>query len=157
MPENYEIPPIISLHRYFCAAARMQKEYERVLRSPEHEEKRKTLKPDIFAIYLHSGPASVLYYWYGALCPVKEGYEELGLRDARVDALLKSTANIEALKRCRNGAFHFQKHYFDERFLGPMLQPDFVQWVRDLTEAFRVCIEKELAQAPWARPATTAT
>src|SRR5258708_1794291 len=109
MPENYDIPPIISLHRYFCAVARMQKEYERVLQSPEHEEKRKTLKPDMFAIYLHSGPGSVLYYWYGALCPVKEGYEKLGLRDARIDALLKSTANIEALKRCRNGAFHFQK------------------------------------------------
>jgi hypothetical protein len=149
MPENYDIPPIISLHRYFCAVARMQKEYERVLQSPEHEEKRKTLKPDMFAIYLHSGPASVLYYWYGALCPVKEGYEKLGLRDARIDALLKSTANIEALKRCRNGAFHFQKDYFDERFLGPMREPDFVQWVRDFTEAFRVCIEKELAQAPW--------
>jgi hypothetical protein len=26
---------------------------------------------------------------------------------------------------------------------------DFVQWVRDLTEAFHVRIEKELAQAPW--------
>jgi hypothetical protein len=88
MPENYDIPPIISLHRYFCAVARMQKEYERVLQSPEHEEKRKTLKPDMFAIYLHS-------------------------------------------------------------VLGPMREPDFVQWVRDLTEAFRVRIEKELAQAPW--------
>jgi hypothetical protein len=60
MPENYDIPPIISLHRYFCAVARMQKEYERVLQSPEHEEKRKTLKPDMFAIYLHSGPGSEL-------------------------------------------------------------------------------------------------
>jgi hypothetical protein len=34
-------------------------------------------------------------------------------------------------------AFHFQKDYFDERFLGPMRKPDFVQRVRALTEAFR--------------------
>jgi hypothetical protein len=109
MPENYDIPPIISLHRYFCAVARMQKEYERVLQSPEHEEKRKTLKPDMFAIYLHSGPASVLYYWYGALCPVKEGYEKLGLRDARIDALLKSTRTSRLLSVAEMGLSIFKK------------------------------------------------
>ena len=152
MPENYEIPPILSLHRYFCAAARMQKYYERVLQSAELAEKRRTLTVDMFAYYLHSGPPSVLYYWYGAIFVVREGYEELGLSDARVDALLASTENLNALKRCRHGAFHFQKHYFDERFLEATQEPDFVRWVDDLTDAFRQCIEKEMAQGYWTRP-----
>jgi hypothetical protein len=148
MPDN-EPPPILSLHRYFLAAARMQRAYERVLSSSELEQKHQTMRTDLFAAYLHSGPASVLYYWYGALYVVKEGYDELGLSHPRVDALLKSTANVRALKRCRNGAFHFQKNYFDERFLELMYQPFFVQWVRDLTEAFRECIESQIAKEPW--------
>jgi hypothetical protein len=40
---------------------------------------------------------------------VQEGYEELRLRDARVEALLASTAKVEPLKRCRNGRFIFRR------------------------------------------------
>jgi hypothetical protein len=141
MPDDAEIPPIISLHRYFCAAARMQKFYQAAVQSPELANKKRTLAPDMFGVYLHSGPPSVLYYWYGALFVVKEGYDDLRLRDAQVDALLASTEKVEALKRCRNGAFHFQKNYFDERFLGPMREEGFVQWVHALMDAFKICIE----------------
>jgi hypothetical protein len=144
-PETAEIPPIISLHRYFCAAARMRDEYTRVLLSPEHEEKKRTLEAWMLGVYLHSGPPAVLYYWYGALFVVKEGYDELKLSHSQVDALLSVRANVEALRRCRNGVFHFQKTYFDERFLGLMQQPNFVRWVHDLTDAFRQCIEREMS------------
>ena len=145
MPETPDIPPIVCLHRHFCAAARIRDEYTRVLRTPEHEEKRRTLNEWMFAVYLHSGPPAVLYYWYGALFVVKEGYDELRLSDSQVDALLAVGANVEALRRCRNGVFHFQKTYFDERFLGLMRQPNFVRWVYDLTDTFRQCIEREMS------------
>ena len=147
------IPPIISLHRYFCAAARMQKFYEAAIVSPAHEEKRRTLAPDVFAAYLHSGPASVVYYWYGALDVVKEGYVELELHDAQVDNLLADTVKVAALKRCRNGIFHFQKKYFDERFIELMREDGFVQWVRELTDAFGRCIKREMDQGYWNKPA----
>jgi len=152
MPWSAEIPPIISLHRYFCAAARIRKSYEEEILSPEHEQKRRSLTPDMFAVYLHSGPASVLYYWYGALQVVKEGYDELGLRDEQVDGLLADTTKVAALKRCRNGIFHFQKKYFDERFTELMMEEDCVGWVRALTNAFGICIKRELDHGYWVEP-----
>ena len=45
--------------------------------------------------YVHSGPPAVLYYWYGALFVVKEGYDELRLSDSQVDTLLSVKANVE--------------------------------------------------------------
>jgi hypothetical protein len=110
MSRQTEIPAILSLQRYFLSANRMRKLYEEAIQSAEHQERRRTLAPDIFAAYLHSGPASVVYYWYGALYVVTEGYNELRLCDAQVDALLADTAKVLALRRCRNGEFHFQKN-----------------------------------------------
>jgi hypothetical protein len=153
MPQSAEIPPILSLHRYYCSATRMQDLYEAAIVSPERSEKQRTLAPDMFAIWLHSGPAGVLYYWYGTLFVVKEGYDELGLHDAQVDSLLADSAKVQALKRCRHGTFHFQRKYFDERFLELMREDGFVQWVRDLTTAFGVFLKKELAQGYWNKPA----
>jgi hypothetical protein len=153
MPEPAQIPAIISLHRYFCAAARMRKFYKDAILSPAHEEMRRALAPDVFAAYLHSGPASVVYYWYGALYVVKEGYDELGLHDAEVDALLADTVKMDALRRCRHGIFHFQRTYFDERFIELMREDGFVQWVRELTDAFGRCIKREMDQGYWNRPA----
>src|SRR4029077_2967302 len=42
----------------------------------------------------------------GHVYVVKEGYDELGLHDAKVDNLLADTAKVQALKRCRHGTFH---------------------------------------------------
>lgn len=130
----------------------MRDEYARVLLTPEHQEKKRTLDTWMFGVYLHSGPPAVLYYWYGALFVVKEGYDELSLSDSQVDTLLSVGVNVDALRRCRNGVFHFQKDYFDERFLELMRQPNFVRWVHDLTNAFRQCIEREMSQGYWTRP-----
>jgi len=56
---------------------------------------------------------------------------ELGLHDAKIDALLASP-NVELLRRYRNGVDHFQKAYFDARFVNFMGPPDTPQWTRDL-------------------------
>jgi len=74
--------------------------------------------------------------WYGELYVVIEGWKELGLSDRAVDALLASP-NVDLLKRYRNGAFHFQKNYFDERFLEFIRDgKDAAAWVGDLNRAF---------------------
>jgi hypothetical protein len=80
-------------------------------------------------------PGIFMSYWYGGLYVVIEGWRELGLTDSTVDRLLKSP-NVELLKRYRNGIFHFQKQYFDERFTGFMESKDSVPWVRELNLAF---------------------
>lgn len=74
-------------------------------------------------------------YWYSALYVVCEGWSELGLSDPDIDALLRSP-NLTLLKRYRNGSFHFQAEYFDDRFSGFQGEQGSVQWVRDLTDAF---------------------
>jgi hypothetical protein len=73
--------------------------------------------------------------WYGELYVVIEGWKELGFSDPTVDALL-SSPNVELLKRYRNGAFHFQKDYFDDRFLDFMRGDAAVKWVSNLNQAF---------------------
>jgi hypothetical protein len=74
-------------------------------------------------------------YWYGGLYVVVEGWRKLRLSDPKIDALLTSQ-NVNLLKRYRNGIFHFQKNYLDERFIEFMESQDSVPWVRELNLAF---------------------
>jgi hypothetical protein len=74
--------------------------------------------------------------WYGGLYVVIEGWQKLGLSDSIIDQLLTSP-NVRLLKQYRNGVFHFQKAYFDERFTNFMTKGEnAVNWVRDLNRAF---------------------
>jgi hypothetical protein len=74
--------------------------------------------------------------WYGELYVVVEGWKELDLSDPTVDSLLQSS-NVELLRRYRNGVFHFQREYFDERFLGLIRDgQDAAAWVLDLNQSF---------------------
>jgi hypothetical protein len=76
-------------------------------------------------------------YWYGGLYVVIEGWQEMNLHDQAIDSLLMHSDNVELLKKYRNGVFHFQKNYFDKRFLNFMTQGNnCVEWVRNIREAF---------------------
>ena len=65
---------------------------------------------------------------------VVEGWNALDLHDAEIDGLLTS-ANVEHLRRYRNGTFHFQQAYLDPRVTEIMGSPDSVDWVRRLLAA----------------------
>lgn len=81
---------------------------------------------------------SFLYmsYWYGGLFVVIEGWQELGLKDPLIDPLLLSN-NVALLRRYRNGVFHFQRTYFDNRFVEFMRDGEnCVVWVRQLNNEF---------------------
>ena len=67
-----------------------------------------------FAFFVHD-PGIFMSYWYGGLYAVIEGWQELGLTDPTIDRLLESP-NVELLRRYRNGVFHYQMTYFDDRF-----------------------------------------
>jgi len=74
--------------------------------------------------------------WYGFLYAVIEGWKELKLSCSEVDKLLDSP-NIELLRRYRNGTFHYQKDYFDDRFVEFWRDGvDSVTWIRNLHEKF---------------------
>lgn len=53
--------------------------------------------------------------WYACLYVLIEGWLQLKLSDPEVDALLESP-NVDLLERFRNGVFHYQRDYWDERW-----------------------------------------
>jgi len=134
-PPN-QIPPIVTLYRYFIASNKMRILFDRTLTDPQFREKYQGKDPLSRAFVMHADDYGVfMFYWYGGLYVVIEGYRELGLSDSKIDSLLASP-NVDFLRRCRNGVFHFQKDYIDERLLGFIRQPDSANWVRELTESF---------------------
>ena len=125
---------IMALHRYYIWTTLMKRDFESAL-----------LKGDwmtssnesvlLFPIkYISGEVGTYMSYWYGGLYVVAEGWIEIGLSDYRVDPLIEHQ-NISLLKRYRNGAFHFQKDYFDARFLDFETEKSSVEWVRSLSLA----------------------
>jgi hypothetical protein len=76
-----------------------------------------------------------LSYWYGGLYAVVEGWQELGLADVEIDELLQSP-HVDALRRYRNGTFHYQRAYFDDRFKDLIATSGTAGWVFRLRNAF---------------------
>src|SRR5712691_5314725 len=116
---------IFSLHRYFIWADRMRVHFEASLASV----KTRGVSPQ--EIFMEP----YMSYYYAALQAVVEGWRELGLSDPAIDALLESP-HIDLLRRYRNGAFHYQRTYFDDRFMDFMGAEDSAAWIRTLRDAF---------------------
>jgi hypothetical protein len=121
-----ELSPIVTLHRYFIWANRMRTHFDEILNREQ---------------FSYEGTAQIesfLYmsYWYAGLYVVIEGWKALELSDTVIDELVNSP-NVELLRRYRNGVFHFQRNYNDQRFDEFMTQgTDEVAWVRSLNEQF---------------------
>jgi hypothetical protein len=118
-----QIPPLVTLHRYFIWANQMRVHFDEIL-----------LERELAGVQIES----FLYmsYWYAGLYVVIEGWRELDLTDDVIDAMLQSP-NVDLLRRYRNGVFHFQKEYNDERFMTFMKEGnDSVSWVPSLNQQF---------------------
>jgi hypothetical protein len=136
--------PVLSLHSYFVAASRMQHHFESNLAPFEGPQSAAPEDRNRQALELFGGPrGNFMYYWYGSLYVVIEGFRSLHLTDQGIEALLGSP-NANALRRCRNGAFHFKPTYFSARSLKVINAPDFVSWVREVMAAFRNYFDREL-------------
>ncbi|MEK7595373.1 MAG: hypothetical protein AAB443_02135 [Patescibacteria group bacterium] len=125
-------PEIITLHRYFIWADRMRVHFDEVLSNNKNTT---TIETEEF-IEKKKGIDTFLYMslWYGTFYVLIEGWIELGLSDPEIDTFLKSP-NVNLLRRYRNGAFHFQKDYFDKHFTELMTEgEDFANWSRDLRD-----------------------
>jgi len=141
--QKYDMATLLTLHRYWMWANRMREYFERTFTDPKRivEGKKDALKS-----YLHSfadDPGIFMSYWYGGLYVVVEGWRELGLHDPDIDRLI-SSPNTDLLRRYRNGAFHFQKDYFDERFQGFIAEQGTVAWVRELNQKLGAYFLQEL-------------
>ena len=85
-----------------------------------------------------------LSVWYGLLYVVIEGYQELGLKDEQIDKLLADTERVSALRRFRNGVFHYQQDPVPEKVLAFIAARDSEIWIRDVNASFKLFFEREL-------------
>ena len=73
---------------------------------------------------------------YALLYVVIEGYRELKLTDARIDAALAKEDYVDYLRRFRNSVFHYQAEPLNDKLLGFLARKDSEVWIRELNKAF---------------------
>src|SRR5262249_55937259 len=83
------------------------------------------------------GPRARLHLelWYACLVPVLEGWRKEKIKNAAVTAFMRHHRKIKLLIKCRNVAFHYSPHYFDERTMELMTEEGIVTWVHGLHDA----------------------
>jgi len=78
------VSPVFALHRYFVAASRMQHHFESNLVPFEEPQSAAPEDPNRQALEVFAGPrGNFMYYWYGSLYVVVEGFRNLHLNDQR--------------------------------------------------------------------------
>ena len=122
---------IHTLFRYFRCATQLKGDFHKAVEAygrPSTDDKQTE-------VWL-SGPFAYVSYYFSGLHVVLEGWMRLGLSDPQIDKL-RLSPHVDLIRRYRNGAFHFQRDYFDARFR------DFVanytalsKWADSLYEAF---------------------
>jgi hypothetical protein len=119
---------VLNLYKYFIWADSMKTAYENFLD--------RNLREIIPVAKFEAEYNLFISYWFASLYVVIEGWHELNLKDKAIDSLLKSP-NVKLLRRYRNGVFHFQRDYFDERFMGFLRDGvGRIEWVQGLHGEF---------------------
>jgi hypothetical protein len=132
IPESFlsaTLEEVFTLNRYFEWADCMRGIWENTHDPHERLEQLSVASEEFFLDPSRS-------YWYSGIYVVIEGWRELGLHDTEIDHLLESP-HVETLRRYRNGVFHYQRKYFDDRFLNfTAAGGESAAWVVQLTAAF---------------------
>ncbi|MEI1280624.1 hypothetical protein V6Z05_19995 [Leptospira venezuelensis] len=119
-----------SLHKYFIHSDRMRILFENILKDRIKSGETPSFGELMITDFIY------LNFWYSSLYVIVEGWMEHKLEDKTINDLLKSP-NLEKLRRFRNGVFHYQKDYFDSRFMDFIRSDENpVDWVRRLHKAF---------------------
>ncbi|HEX7030512.1 MAG TPA: hypothetical protein VF254_07945 [Gammaproteobacteria bacterium] len=85
-----------------------------------------------------------LSVWLGLLFVVVEGYLELKLNDARIDAFLAHKNRVGELRLFRNCIFHYQKDVQDPRLQKFLGREACMGWAHELSRAIGQLLEREL-------------
>jgi hypothetical protein len=133
-----------SLYRYFIAANKMRIRFENALADPEVLNRFANYSEETKHLMWHVDDQGIfMYYWYGGLYVVVEGFRELKLKDDKIEAILQSP-NTEGLRLMRNATFHYQKEFYSPKMMPFVKSADSVTWVRSLTEAFSEFFLREI-------------
>ena len=126
---------VVTLYRYFMWADRMRDAMERLL---DQGSPKLLVTPTGDLLFLY------ISYYHSALFIVIEGWQDLHLHDERIDELLKSD-NVDLLRRFRNGTFHFQREYLDNRIIGLVRTDGVAEWIRFLRDSFAAWFDRFFA------------
>ncbi|WP_336633647.1 MULTISPECIES: hypothetical protein [unclassified Microbacterium] len=119
---------VLSLHKYFLNASQMKRHYED--RGRAHGLASSPADDDWTFQWIY------LSLWYASLFVVAEGWQEARMRNERVSELLADSEKLGALRRFRNGIFHFQADYFDARIVDFLaLGAESALWAHELHAA----------------------
>jgi hypothetical protein len=120
---NESVHRVLSWARYLCWAEELRQAYEATGAEDETS---------------GTGTMGIIAHYYGSLFVVIEGWEEIGLKDAVIESLLRHPAAYkDLLRRFRNGAFHYRPSVIDHKTLGIMKKgEEHVLWVRALHDEF---------------------
>ena len=121
---------VFTLHRYFIWADRMKVHFDNILKDSKLSISESGKKREEIDTFLY------MSLWYGMFYVLIEGWQKLRCEDGRINAMLKSK-NVQLLRRYRNVVFHFQKKYYDSRFVKLMEEgEDLPNWIRSLRDEF---------------------
>jgi hypothetical protein len=123
-------PTLISLHRHWCRADSIK----HVLFAPEADSK--DMPRELHDIGVRHSQFLRLEVLYGLIYVVIEGYQDLEIGDKAIDELLKNAEALDALRRFRNGVFHYQKDPISLKLLGFLTADKTEDWIRSLHKAF---------------------
>ena len=105
---------VVTLYRYFAYAAHMRDLFRRSVTAEQLKELANDEQGLVSLFY--STPGLYLLYSYSGLFVVVEGWQDLKLTDAKIDALIASPY-VDRLKRFRNATFHYQKGVISPKHL----------------------------------------
>lgn len=121
---------LVALHKHWCAA-----DAAKLTVGTPIPAQGSALPDEAVAVAQWHSSLLRLCVWYALLQVVVEGYVELRLSDAEVDALLADEAMTRALRRFRNAVFHYQHDPLDRRLLEFLEAKDSERWVHRLHAA----------------------
>lgn len=142
-----------ALHKYYLRAEHMRGRFREArdrLISKHGIEALKTGAPSTerFQVEMY------LDYWYAGIFAAMEGYEKLGLTDARVDEL-RADALYTKLRAYRAGTYHFREKYFDDDIRAFLREKRSASWLVNIDTALGRFLMAELPKRIRAREART--
>jgi len=132
---------LLALHRYYIWANRLREHFDNAIAMVPTSVRPEQIFLDDRGLFLS--------HWYAALYVVVEGWQELQLTDPEINPLLTS-ANLDLLRRFRNGVCHYQRNYSDPRFLDLAQAQGVVPWVRQLNSSLGRYFLEKLGQPAFA-------
>lgn len=130
---------LVALHKHWCTADAAKL----TVGVPVHDVLPDWPKELLALAQLHSSFLRIAV-WYSLLYVVVEGYRELKLDDARINALLANEQMTDALRRFRNAVFHYQEDPVGPKLMVFLETKESETWARQLHSAFKAFFEKAL-------------